>query len=206
VAKGMSPGAALVFLAVGPATNMATLAFLKSSLGKKTTLIYLFTLMGSALLFGVIVDYVTPELAAGMSQAALHGHEHLGWLHYLASGVLWLLLAWHFRPQKKIVTCEGNCDNNPGADHPPIEFKEEHAIIWRIPTMTCMGCVGRVRKIIDDFSGVKKVNVNLETKEVFLWGDFNESALKERLAQADYPVVEQGQIFKPISFSHKSLL
>jgi L-threonylcarbamoyladenylate synthase len=41
---------------------------------------------------------------------------------------------------------------------------------------------------------------------VFLWGDFNESALKERLAQADYPVVEQGQIFKPISFSHKSLL
>ena len=41
ILKGVSPGAALVFLLAGPATNMATLTVLADLLGKRTTLVYL---------------------------------------------------------------------------------------------------------------------------------------------------------------------
>ena len=41
IAKGMSPGTALVFLLSGPATNIATIVVIGKTLGKKATAIYL---------------------------------------------------------------------------------------------------------------------------------------------------------------------
>ena len=41
IMKGVSPGAALVFLLVGPATNVTSLSVLTGILGKKSTVIYL---------------------------------------------------------------------------------------------------------------------------------------------------------------------
>ncbi len=37
IAKGMSPGAGLVFLFAGPATNTATISFVGGKFGKKNT-------------------------------------------------------------------------------------------------------------------------------------------------------------------------
>jgi uncharacterized membrane protein YraQ (UPF0718 family) len=41
ILKGVSPGAALVFLLVGPATNITSLSVLVGLLGKRATAIYL---------------------------------------------------------------------------------------------------------------------------------------------------------------------
>jgi hypothetical protein len=56
ILKGVSPGAALVFLLVGPATNITSLAVLVGILGKKSTFRYLFILSSCAILFGLGVD------------------------------------------------------------------------------------------------------------------------------------------------------
>lgn len=48
ILKGLSPGAALVFLMVGPATNMAGLATIWRTLGARTALLYLLAIAGSA--------------------------------------------------------------------------------------------------------------------------------------------------------------
>ena len=56
IMKGVSPGAALVFLLVGPATNITSLSVLTGILGKKSTLIYLTILSLCAVLFGLGVD------------------------------------------------------------------------------------------------------------------------------------------------------
>ncbi len=56
ILKGVSPGAALVFLLAGPATNAAAVAVVLRTLGKRTTLIYLASIAGCALLCGVLVD------------------------------------------------------------------------------------------------------------------------------------------------------
>ncbi len=58
ILKGMTPGAGLIFLIVGPATNTATLSFVGGTLGKKSLVIYLVTLVVSALFFGIIFDLV----------------------------------------------------------------------------------------------------------------------------------------------------
>ena len=56
--KGISPGAALVFLMTGPATNAAAIATLWKVLGKQTALIYLGVVAVSALGSGLLLDYV----------------------------------------------------------------------------------------------------------------------------------------------------
>ena len=54
--KGLSPGAAFVFLTVGPATNAATITMVAHALGKKITAIYLLALIGMAVLSGVVLN------------------------------------------------------------------------------------------------------------------------------------------------------
>jgi len=56
ILKGVSPGAALVFLLVGPATNITSLSVLTSILGKRGTLLYLIVLSVSAVVLGLGLD------------------------------------------------------------------------------------------------------------------------------------------------------
>jgi len=58
IMKGISPGTALVFLLVGPATNITSLTVLLGILGKRTTAIYLTVIAVAAVLFGLTVDWV----------------------------------------------------------------------------------------------------------------------------------------------------
>jgi len=58
MAKGLSPGAALVFLAVGPATNTIALATLWKLLGRRQTLAYLAAVALTALASGLLLDLV----------------------------------------------------------------------------------------------------------------------------------------------------
>lgn len=71
ILKGVSPGTALVFLLVGPATNITSLSVLIGILGKKSTLRYLFILSCCAVLFGLAVDQL--YAMAGISPQAVIG-------------------------------------------------------------------------------------------------------------------------------------
>lgn len=74
IMKGVSPGAALVFLLVGPATNVASLSVLTGLLGKKSTARYLIILSVSAVICGLTLDYTYKSLGvtakAAVGQAA----------------------------------------------------------------------------------------------------------------------------------------
>ncbi len=72
IMKGVSPGAALVFLLVGPATNITSLAVLIGILGKKSTLMYLLVLAVCAVLFGMGVDILYSWM--GISPRAIIGN------------------------------------------------------------------------------------------------------------------------------------
>jgi len=58
ILKGLTPGAALVFLMTGPATNAASFVIIWKVLGRKTAIIYLATVAGCALLSGILLDYI----------------------------------------------------------------------------------------------------------------------------------------------------
>jgi HflK protein len=58
VLKGLSPGAALVFLLSGPATNVGSIVMLLKFLGVRVVTIYLASIAGVALLAGYAVDWI----------------------------------------------------------------------------------------------------------------------------------------------------
>jgi hypothetical protein len=58
ILKGITPGAAMVFLMTGPATNAASFATIWDILGRKTAIIYLATVAGCALVSGILLDYI----------------------------------------------------------------------------------------------------------------------------------------------------
>lgn len=64
ILKGISPGAALVFLLTGPATNVTSISVLIGLLGKRATALYVCTIALFAVLFGLAVDqlYVLLDL------------------------------------------------------------------------------------------------------------------------------------------------
>lgn len=58
MAKGFSPGAALIFLIAGPATNAITLSFVKASLGNKSFWVYLLTIIIVSLFIGIGFNFL----------------------------------------------------------------------------------------------------------------------------------------------------
>lgn len=78
VAKGMDPGAALVFLLAGPATNVTTMAVVKGFLGGRVLGVYLAAIAVVALAFGLAVNALYPALglvpATRVDEQALHEH------------------------------------------------------------------------------------------------------------------------------------
>ena len=56
--SGLSPGAVLVFMLVGPASNIGTLAIIKKSLGTRSIIAYLIGVVITAFAFGFSVDYM----------------------------------------------------------------------------------------------------------------------------------------------------
>jgi uncharacterized membrane protein YraQ (UPF0718 family) len=71
--KGLNPGAALVFLLAGPATNIGTIAAVGKFLGRKMMLVYLGTIIVTSLYLGIILNAVynsmniNPAAAAGQA-------------------------------------------------------------------------------------------------------------------------------------------
>ena len=106
MAKGVSPGAALVFLLVGPATNLASLFVVGHRLGKRTAVIYLVSLVATALAIGWIVNMTMggwnwlPRVADPVL------HEHYTLLNWLGAGVLLFgfLYTWwrQLRPSRSV--------------------------------------------------------------------------------------------------------
>ena len=99
ILKGLTPGAVLVFLMTGPATNAASFVTIWKVLGKAAAIIYLITVAGCALLSGVLLDYI----AAGVNFEIA---TRPGWMlppiiKYVSTVVLLAVLAFAILGGKK---------------------------------------------------------------------------------------------------------
>ncbi len=93
LAAGVSPGATMVFLLVGPATNIATLGVVKNEFGKRAVCIYLTGIIGASLIAGLVMDVVV--MSAGInivSQLSDSGEILPEWLA-IGSAVVFCYLA-----------------------------------------------------------------------------------------------------------------
>ena len=98
IMKGVSPGTALVFLLVGPATNVTSLSVLIGLLGKRATALYLASIALVSVLCGLVVDVVYSMLGISIIAAvAKHGKMLPEQLTVAASTVL---IIFSIRPIK----------------------------------------------------------------------------------------------------------
>ena len=165
--KGLTPGAALVLLMAGPASNAASILVVGKVLGKRTMLIYLFSIIAGAVLFGFGIDYLLPRewfTVPVMQHAACH-EDGIGLFSYICTGLLLVLLVralWPF-------------GHHHHHHHEALSQAEAEAVTYNIEGMNCNHCAENVRKAIASITGVENVEVSLREGKALVAGSPDEA-------------------------------
>jgi membrane protease subunit HflK len=94
IAKGLDPGAALVLLLVGPATNATTMIVIARLLGKRILVAHLIGVTGCAVALGAMLSGLYGLLGMDLSRVAADVVERgLSPIAVVAAGILFFLLA-----------------------------------------------------------------------------------------------------------------
>lgn len=149
VAQGVSPGAALVFLMTGPATNTATIFTIRKMMGTRGVAFYLLAVMLTALASGVVLDVmvdrldITPDIAMAheMSGISLVG----GLSAVVLAGLLGRPLLWSRLKRLR------------GAKADPAR-----RVDLAVTGMTCSNCAERVRESLQADPAVTSASVDLK--------------------------------------------
>ena len=150
--KGMSPGCALVLLMAGPAANMASMFVVNNAFGRKATVVYLLSIIGGAIGFGVLVDYLPGMrdlfVNALPSHVMHHGMHGASWFNTVCSiallGMIVLALGAKYWKSYQI------------NHHKTATMKE-----FKVKGMMCAHCKANVEKGLAALPGVEKVTVDL---------------------------------------------
>lgn len=77
---GISPGAALVFMLTGPATNIATMGVIREQLGTRSLLAYLVGVIGTAIICGLVLNSLYANFGWPLQLSmAEHGESYPLW-------------------------------------------------------------------------------------------------------------------------------
>ena len=98
VAKGFSPGAAMIFLMTGPATNTGTIAIIVSQFGTRFASIYVSSVIAVTVVLGIAVDILL--LAIGVTIPVYLGpseSETIQLIQWGSAFAMIALIVWRFR-------------------------------------------------------------------------------------------------------------
>jgi hypothetical protein len=149
----LEPGAALVFLMAGPATNIATISVITKTLGKKIVYIYLSTIFICSIFFGFMIN----KFMIINSGAISHHMHHDSWIH-LMSGLLLLVICLYAILKKNNVY--------DGLE----ELSKKPDLHFIVKGMTCNHCKETVLDAINTCDGIKDVKINLESGQTYIFG------------------------------------
>ena len=164
---GASPGAALAFLISGPATNAATLTTIWKVMGRRTMILYGVTVAVSAVVCGLLMDWLIPTLKEALPKLDSHVHAMTegGWFGNLAAIVLLGVLAYSCLCKSK-----EHVGDAGGALAGPVGRTGERLTL-QVSGMTCSHCVQSVRHALAECSGVEEADVHLESGRAVVAGE-----------------------------------
>ncbi len=90
---GVSPGVVLVFLLVGPATNIASFALVRKELGNAVTAVYFFGIAVVSLAMALLLEWLLAHFGWTVEARLGEAHEVLPFWLSLGSAILLLVLA-----------------------------------------------------------------------------------------------------------------
>ena len=199
--KGLTPGAALVLLMAGPASNAASILVINKVLGRKTLILYLAAIVSGAIAFGFGIDYFLPRgwFIDNLVGSDACCHEETGWFAWTCTGIMTLLLLNTLRMRlmhKSACSCghchdkaahshSGECHCHEGHSHDDsCHCHEEHCHCheegceckdetryYTVKGMSCNHCRTNVEKAIASVSGVESVSVDLHAETATVVGE-----------------------------------
>ncbi len=157
--KGVSPGAALVFLMAGPATNVATISVIGSTMGRKSLFVYLGTIIGGAIVFGSLINWLIPADFILSKVMHIHSGEHEMvpmWLQITSSVVLIgsLIFGYFYSRFEKSKQ----------------KIKTTAQKTLKVEGMTCSHCEASVTRNLMKLEGIDEVVADKNTSEVKVSG------------------------------------
>jgi len=178
--KGVSPGAALVFMMAGPATNVATITVIGKTMGKKSLFIYLGSIIGGAVFFGLLTNWLIPADFILSKMTHNHGdgmaHEMLpGWVGITSSIVLVTsIISGYFieRFQKNR------------------KMTQEKFQTIMVEGMTCSHCEASINRNLSKLEGIDEVVADKNTSQVKIRGS------KIDYSEIEHIVTELGYQYK----------
>jgi len=172
--KGISPGAALVFLMTGPATNAATITTVWKIMGRRIAGIYLASVAASALAAGLILDAL---FRGSGSHSMAHAHWMLpGFVNTISAFALLAVLGYAFIRPAKV----GTVAETGGAGR---------TVRISIEGMTCNHCANAVRRALLESRGVESVAVDLKLGAAVAAGNgFDDAQLVKAVESLGYKV------------------
>ena len=171
VHAGLSPGAALVFLMAGPATNVATIGAIYRTLGARNLGIYLGVIVVGSMGFGLLFD----SLLVQSTVSPIAHHHHAAWWAHLSAGVLVGLLGW-FAVR----------DIKGWLARKRLAQRDEPAREFGVNGMTCGGCVRKLESALSVVDGVDGVEVILEPGLARVFGDASTVSLLGAIRAAGF--------------------
>ena len=172
LAIGISPGAALIFLMTGPATNAATLFTMWKILGRKATVVYLITVAVTALIGGIILDkiYLFSGYAASKSPMWMLPESIKSLSAVLLIGLMvYVIISSKFSIKH--------------------DEKQAEGLKLHVSGMTCSHCAKLVTDELSAMQGIDSVLVNIKKNEVIINGkDINIDMVCKKIDKLGYSV------------------
>ena len=179
--KGISPGAAFVFLMAGPATNASSIAVIKNILGKQTLYYYLGLIGVTAVIFGVFLDLIISAIPP-IAPSILHHHDHSGSLRVILTILFIIVLvnAYFSRFRKG----DGVLVSDSKGSDDSLQYLE-----MTVEGMTCGHCKESVENVVNSFSGVEEASVDLTSGKVIMTGiDIEVELIKEKIISRGFSI------------------
>jgi hypothetical protein len=166
--KGLSPGAALVILMAGPATNIATITVINRVMGNRNLAIYLFAIMAGALFFGAVINQLFPsnyfQNFVNIQPHSLHNHQTIDWVNTLSVIILISLILLSFYRKFNI---------KKKSEMKPV-FNQYSVIV---EGMTCQHCEANVERNLNAIEEIQDVKADRNSNKVTFTSenpDFNQ--------------------------------
>ena len=162
--KGLTPGAGLVMLMAGPASNVASILVINKVLGRRTLIVYLASIILGAVGFGLAIDHLMPRTWFTSSLVGTDSccHDEPGYFAWICTVALVILLF------NALVL---NKHSHHHADEDAHHSEATHAdMVLHIVGMNCNHCRQNAEKAIASVSGVESVSVDLQSGEARICG------------------------------------
>lgn len=177
---GFSPGAVLVFLIAGPATNAATITTIWKILGPKNTIIYLMSVLVSSFGAGILLNKINILLESNIEH--IHNHAESSFLtnpyftgisSVILLFILFVLPIIYKRFSNEKDTC---CDLSEN-------------FVLKIDNLSCSHCVNSIKKEIEGKLGVVSIDADLSKKTVTFYGkEFNKKQIFDEIKALGYSI------------------